>query len=59
MIPHYLRDNRQGSVVAFAFKVRGQSSREGVEVVVSGAKGQMSRERDHIVAMVRSIRVKP
>ena len=55
----YIRVNRQGSVVAFAFKVPGQSSREGVEVVVSGAKGQMSRERDHIVAMVRSIRVKP
>ena len=45
--------------MAFAFKVRGQWSREGVEVVVSGAKGEISRQRDHIVAMVRSIRVKP
>jgi hypothetical protein len=49
--------NRQGTVVAFVFRSRKQSSREGVEIVVSGPKGAMSRRRDDIVAMIRSIRV--
>ena len=54
---------REGSVLAFVFKTRpaagsqGQPTREGVEVVVSGPDGPLSRRRDEIVAMVRSIRV--
>jgi hypothetical protein len=30
-----------------------------VEIVVSGPKGSMSRRRDDIVAMIRSIRTAP
>jgi hypothetical protein len=48
---------KQGSIAAFVFRARGQLSRQGVEVVVSGPNGQIARERDHIVAMIRSIRV--
>jgi hypothetical protein len=48
--------SRQGSVVAFVFRLRGQTTREGVEIVVSGPKGPISRGRDDIVAMIRSIR---
>jgi hypothetical protein len=48
--------NKQGSIAAFVVRLRGQPSREGVEVVVSGPNGQIARERDHIVAMIRSIR---
>jgi hypothetical protein len=58
--------DRQGSIVAFVFPPRtqstgshGQSTREGVEIVVSGPKGSMSRRRDDIVAMIRSIRTAP
>jgi hypothetical protein len=52
---------RQGSVVAFVFTSRGPSSqgqptREGLEIVVSGPSGPISRRRDDIVAMIRSIR---
>jgi hypothetical protein len=47
--------SRVGSVVAFVFRVRGQATREGVEMVVSGPKGSMSRMRDEAVAMIRSI----
>jgi hypothetical protein len=54
---------REGSVVAFVFRPvtrsasQGrQQSREGVEVVVSGPPDAMSRERDDIVGMIRSIR---
>lgn len=53
---------RQGSVVAFVFRSRTPStasqgpSREGVEIVVSGPKGSISRRRDDIVTMIRSIR---
>jgi hypothetical protein len=55
---------REGSVVAFVFRAsgrmtggsRGQASREGVEIVVSGPKGPISRGRGDIVAMIRSIR---
>jgi hypothetical protein len=48
----------QGSIVAFVFRPRSRStaSREGVEIVVSGPKGSISRRRDQIVAMIRSIR---
>jgi hypothetical protein len=55
--------DRQGSIVAFVLRPRtqsagsrGQSTREGVEVVVSGPKDALSRRRDDIVAMIRSIR---
>jgi hypothetical protein len=50
---------RQGSVVAFVFRSRGQSVRsqgEGVEIVAAGPTGAISRRRDDIVAMIRSIR---
>ena len=51
---------REGSVVAFVFTSRGRSqgttTREGLELVVSGASGEISRRRDDIVAMIRSIR---
>jgi hypothetical protein len=58
---------RQGSVVAFIFKSLAHSkpsqgrqpTREGVEVVVSGPPDALSRNRDDIVAMIRSIRVAP
>lgn len=57
---------RQGSVVAFVFKTRAQSSqsrpqstREGVAIVVSGPKGPMARGRGDIVAMIRSMRAAP
>lgn len=53
--------NGQGSVVAFVFRAAGQATgaqatREGVEIVVSGPKGPISRARGDIVAMIRSIR---
>jgi hypothetical protein len=56
-----------GSVVAFVFGSSGprsaasggQTGREGVEVVVSGPKGPLSRRRGDIVAMIRSIRTAP
>jgi hypothetical protein len=52
---------RQGSVIAFVFNPVAQSAtsprtREGVEVVVSGPPDAISRNRDDIVAMIRSIR---
>jgi hypothetical protein len=50
---------RQGSVVAFVFKSRMQSLRaqgEGVEIVAAGPIGEISRRRDDIVGMIRSIR---
>jgi hypothetical protein len=50
--------SRQGSVVAFVFRMRGQTTGEGVEIVVSGPKGPMSRGRDDVVAMIRSIRAR-
>jgi hypothetical protein len=46
---------KQGSIVAFVFR----STHEGVEIVVSGPKGSISRHRDDIVAMIRSIRTAP
>jgi hypothetical protein len=48
--------SRQGSVVAFVFRLPGQMTSEGIEIVVSGAKDPLSRRRDAIVAMIRSIR---
>jgi hypothetical protein len=48
---------RQGSVVAFVFKSPGQTPAEGVEIVVAGPKGAISRARNDVVAMIRSIRM--
>ena len=57
---------KQGSIVAFVFRPRTQSTgsrrqstREGVEIVISGPKGSISRRRDDIVAMIRNIRTAP
>jgi hypothetical protein len=54
---------KQGSIVAFVFRSRaestGQSTREGVEIVVSGPRGAISRRRDAVVAMIRSLRTAP
>ncbi len=47
--------SREGSVVAFVFRVRGQPTGEGVEIVVSGPMAPLSRGRDDVVAMIRSI----
>ena len=54
---------RQGSIMAFVFGSRAQSASsdgqptdEGVEIVVSGPGGSISRRRDDIVSMIRSIR---
>ena len=54
---------RRGSIVAFVFESRadsassdGQPTGEGVEIVVSGPSGGMSRRRDDIVSMIRRIR---
>jgi hypothetical protein len=46
-------------VIAFVFRLRGQTTGEGVEIVVSGPNSQLSRARDDIVAMIRSIRTTP
>jgi hypothetical protein len=48
--------SRQGSVVAFVFRLRGQTSREGMEIVVSGPKGPIAARRNDVVGMIRSIR---
>ena len=50
---------RQGSVVAFVFESREQSissQGEGVEIVAAGPIEAITRRRDDIVAMIRSIR---
>lgn len=60
----FLGVNNQGSVVAFVLTApgqttsgsRGQTIREGVEIVVSGPRGPVSRRRGDIVAMIRSVR---
>jgi hypothetical protein len=57
----YVGVNKQGSEVVFVLKSRpsesgGQATRVGVEIVVSGPKGAMSRRRDDVVAMIRSVR---
>ena len=58
--------HKQGTIVAFVFRSRGQGTgsqaepaREGVEVIAAGPEGQISRRRDDIVAMIRSIRTAP
>jgi hypothetical protein len=58
--------HKQGTVVAFVFRPRGVSAssqgdatREGVVVLASGPPGPISRRRDDIVAMIRSIRTAP
>jgi hypothetical protein len=55
--------HRQGTIVAFVFRSRGSSTSsqgeatgEGVVAVAAGPKGSISRRRDDIVAMIRSIR---
>jgi hypothetical protein len=55
--------HRQGTIVAFVFRSRGQSTSsgrapagEGVQVVASGSKGSIARRRGDIVAMIRSLR---
>ena len=50
---------RQGSIVAFVFGSPGQTTREGVEIVVAGPKGPISRRRGDIVAIILSIRTRP
>jgi hypothetical protein len=59
---NFVGAHRQGTIVAFVFRPRGQSgasqaegTREGVVVVAAGPKGSISRRRDDIVAMIRSI----
>jgi hypothetical protein len=57
----YVGVNKQGSEVVFVLKSRpsdsgGQATRVGVEIVVSGPKAAMSRRRDDVVAMIRSVR---
>jgi hypothetical protein len=58
--------HKQGTTVAFVFRSSGQSTssqgeatREGVVVVASGPKGPISRQREDIVDMIRSIRTAP
>jgi hypothetical protein len=55
--------HKQGTIVAFVLRSRGRSAGsqgeatgEGVAVVVAGPKASISRRRDDIVAMIRSIR---
>jgi len=60
---------RQGSVVAFVLRAAGdttggsggETTREGVEIVVSGPKGPISRGRGDIIAMIsqHSARTRP
>jgi hypothetical protein len=54
--------HKQGTIVAFVFPARAQSTGsegepagEGVVAVAAGPKGSISRRRDEIVAMIRSI----
>jgi hypothetical protein len=50
---------RQGSLVAFVFESQRQSTSaqgEGVEIIAAGPTGAISRQRDDIVTMIRSIR---
>lgn len=58
--------HRQGTVVAFVFRSRtpstgsqGEPTREAVVVVAAGPEGPISRRRDDIVGMIRSIRMAP
>jgi hypothetical protein len=61
---NFVGPTMQGAVVAFVFDVppaagdaQGQSISEGVEIVVSGPKGEIARHRDDVVAMIESVRV--
>jgi hypothetical protein len=49
--------DKQGTIVAFVFRSHGQSTGEGVKVVVAGSKASISRRRDDIGEMIRSISV--
>ena len=49
--------DKQGTIVAFVFRSHGQSTGEGVKVVVAGSKASISRRRDDVVEMIRSIGV--
>jgi hypothetical protein len=53
--------HRQGTIAVFVFRFRSQAeaARVGVEVVATGPKGAISRRRDAIVEMIRSIRRAP
>ena len=58
--------HKQGTILAFVFRVggrsagaEGQATREGVVVVAAGPPGPISRRRNDIVAMIRSIRTAP
>jgi hypothetical protein len=55
--------HKQGTIVAFVFRSHdpstssaGEPAGEGVTVVAAGPKASISRRRDAIVAMIRSIR---
>lgn len=54
--------HKQGTIVAFVFRSRarsassqGEPAGEGVAVVAAGPKASISRRRDDVVAMIRSI----
>ncbi len=58
--------HKQGTIVAFVFHTggrsagsQGPSSDEGVQVVAAGPKDSISRRRDDVVAMIRSIGTSP
>jgi hypothetical protein len=58
--------HKQGTIVAFVLRTRGPSTGsqgepagEGVVITASGPIGPISRRRDDIVAMIRSIRTAP
>jgi hypothetical protein len=62
----YVGVHKQGTIVAFVFRSReqstssqGEATREGVVVVAAGPKGPISRRRDDIVDMIRSTRTAP
>ena len=55
--------HKQGTIVAFVFRprarsagTRGEAAGEGVVAVAAGPAGSISRRRDELVAMIRSIR---
>jgi hypothetical protein len=50
---------RDGSLVAFVFRPKGATTREGVEIVAAGPPTEMAQKRGDIVSMIRSIRTAP
>jgi hypothetical protein len=52
----FVGTGKQGTIVAFVLRPRGQTTREGVEIVASGPRSSIARRRDAIVAMIRSLR---